>query len=695
MVRWALLSLPLVARASIMGMRSDDLDSESLYKQRYAEAVAQLDIDAVKADLRALFVEPQAFWPPDYGNYAPFFVRLAWHCSGSYRTSDGRGGCDGGRQRFDPERSWADNTNLDKARKLLVPIKEKYGLGLSWGDLMILAGTTAVESMGGPILGFCAGRIDEPNGWDSVELGPTPIQEKLLPCKVNGQCKSPLGATTIGLIYVNPEGPMGNPIPAQSAGEVRDTFGRMNMDDSETVALIGGGHAFGKTHGACPAGPGPSPKDDPANPWPGMCGTGRGNDTYTSGFEGPWTHTPTWWSNAYFQDLLAHEWEAWKGPGGKFQWRIKNPVGNESQIMRLTSDMSLINDEHYLPLVQQFAQDVSAFDDAWKHAWYKLTTRDMGPVTRCVGKYVPPAQPWQHPLPAPPAVLADFRAVRRAVVEILHTSNPVLPADVFDGQPYYGALFVRLAWRCAGTFRKTDYLGGCNGARLRFSPEKEWPANAALDKTLQLLQPIKQRFGDALSWADLIILAGSTAIEEAGGRKMTFCGGRTDAEDGSGSTFLEPKINGETKELLLLRESIKGKGLSLREMAVLNGGGHTLGKMHADRSGFEGSWTATPTNFSNSWFKNLITEDYEEITLANGKKQYKAKGKELYMLSSDMMFLWDAELMAIVQEYAADNELFLDHFSKAWTKVINADRFDGPVGNVCDHHQAESVEITV
>merc|ERR1719498_1215472 len=346
-------------------------------------------------------------WPADYGNYGPFFVRLAWHCSGSYRTSDGRGGCDGGRQRFEPERSWPDNTNLDKARKLLQPIKLKYP-SISWGDLFILAGTTAVQDMGGPILGFCGGRQDDDDGFWSQELGPTPEQEEYAPCPVNGKCKSPLGSTTVGLIYLNPEGPMAQPIPNASALEVRDTFGRMAMNDSETVALIGGGHAFGKTHGACPLGPGLPPKDDPLNPWPGKCGDGKLTNAYTSGIEGPWTENPTEWDNSYFTNLLDYDWSVGKGPGGKYQWHVskgKSPRapradGNGYQnIQMMTSDISLISDPIYLNIVKKYANDSKAFDNAFAHAWYKLTTRDMGPRTRCLGKNVPPAQEFQYPLP--------------------------------------------------------------------------------------------------------------------------------------------------------------------------------------------------------------------------------------------------------------------------------------------------------
>jgi len=656
----------------------------------YTAALAKLDLDAVKEDLKKLFKFSQDFWPADYGNYGPLFVRLAWHCSGSYRTSDGRGGCDGGRQRFDPERSWADNTNLDKARALLWPIKEKYGLGLSWGDLMILAGTTAVESMGGPILGFCAGRIDDTDGSASYDLGPTPQQEQDKPCPINGQCKTPLGSTTIGLIYLNPEGPMAQPLPHQSAAEVRDSFGRMNMNDSETVALIGGGHAFGKTHGACPAGAGPSPKEDPTNPWPGECGTGKGKDAFTSGFEGPWTTTPTWWGNEYFRNLLAHKWEVHKGPGGHFQWRISNATGDLAKLMRLTTDISLTQDPTgtYQQLVQDFAGDQEKFNHAWKHAWYKLTSRDMGPVTRCMGKDVPPPQPWQHPLPPTPSKLADFAHVKMEVKRTLKSRSSILPPDEFNGEPYYGALYVRLAWQCASTFRQTDYLGGCNGARIRLSPAKFWPANAALDKALLLLKPIKDQFGSGLSWADLIVLAGSVALEEAGGKQIGFCGGRTDAEDGSGWQYLEPKVSGATNSTVALKDFVQGMGLSYREMAALIGGGHSLGKMHPDRSGFQGSWTEDPTRLSNDYFRTLLTETWEKFTTPGGLQQFKAKGKNLYMLNIDLLFMYDAELQSITQEYASDNELFLQDFTTAWTKIVNADRFDGPTANICEKEGA-------
>jgi len=374
----------------------------------YEKAVSELDIHAVQKDLKELFKNSQKEWPADYGNYGPFFIRLAWHCSGSYRDTDGRGGCSGGRQRFDPERSWEDNTNLDKARALLQPIKDKYGLGLSYGDLFIMAGTTAIQVMGGPTVGVCVGRVDDDDGSRSLDLGPTAEQEEFAPCAVNGNCSAPLGATTVGLIYVNPEGPMGVPEPAPSALEVRDTFSRMGMNDEETVALIGGGHAFGKTHGACPKGPGTAPDQTPAGQpaWHGLCGSGAeqgiGSNAFTSGFEGSWTRDPTKWDNEYFTNLLNYDWEVWMGPGGHNQWRVKGgksptargafcpdagkPGGDskdktcKEDVMMLTSDISLLHDPEnkYQAIVKKFAKDSEALDKAFATAWHKLTTRPFG-----------------------------------------------------------------------------------------------------------------------------------------------------------------------------------------------------------------------------------------------------------------------------------------------------------------------------
>jgi len=648
------------------------------------------NFDDVIDDVNTLLTDSKEFWPADYGNYGPLFIRLAWHSAGTYRSSDGRGGGNGGRQRFEPERSWPDNTNLDKARRLLVPIKQKYGEALSWGDLIIIAGNNAIQNMGGPILGFCGGRTDALDGSDSVMLGPSKEQEKLMPCPVNGACKSPLGSSTVGLIYVNPAGPMGVPVPKKSSLDIRDVFGRMNMNDTETVALIGGGHSFGKCHGACPAGAGKPPNEDPINPWPGRCGKGKGNDTFTSGFELVWTTNPTIWDNEFFKNLLSFEWQIYKGSGNNFQWTMKgdhrpsapSADGQKKQtIGMLTSDLALIHDDIYLNIVKRFANDQDSFDTAFAHAWYKLTTRDMGPVTRCIGNKVPAAQPWQYPLPPPPKDSPNFSSVRKNIRKILNKNRGAI------------GKFVRLAWQSISTFRSTDYLGGGNGARIRFSPQKDWPVNKNLNKVLYLLQPVKDRFGDSLSWADLIVLAGNTAIERAGGRRMAFCGGRTDALDGEGSTDLKPKITGDFYDSLAqLKEFIKVMGLTLREFTVLNAGGYAIGQTTPcdglfcmrDMAGFKSN---IDHRLSNRFFAILKSKNWTKHTTQTStfkKRVYKSIDGQTLMFSTDIMFHDDPELKGIAEEYVYDNERFLDDFAAAWTKIANADRFDGPYGNLCN-----------
>jgi len=346
-------------------------------KEAYDAAVEKLDMEAVKSDMSKLLKDSKECWPADFGNYGPFMVRLAWHCSGSFRKSDGAGGCGGGRMRFEPERSWPDNTNLDKARALLDPLKEKYGDALSWGDLFILAGTTALRDAGAPIKRMCFGRPDEPNGEASLALGPTALQAEQMPCEVNGECKPPLGATTVGLIYVNPEGPMANPVPELSAKDVRQTFEAMGHSDRNTVALVGGGHAIGKAHGACEKSPGLLPKDafkKGEMPWMGECNSGKGNDTVTSGFEGAWTTNPLTWDNEYYKAMIGNEWEKHKGPGGHWQWRVKGGDKTGNNLMRLTADLALLHDEKYLAVVKEFAEDMDAFNEAFDDAWFDLTT---------------------------------------------------------------------------------------------------------------------------------------------------------------------------------------------------------------------------------------------------------------------------------------------------------------------------------
>jgi len=644
------------------------------------------DYKAVILDLKTLMTESQEFWPADFGHYGPLLIRLAWHTAGSYRTSDGRGGADGARIRFNPEASWPDNTNLDKARTLLWPIKQKYGSALSWGDLIILAGNTAIESMGGPILGFCGGRVDARDGSESIVLGPSSQQEKLMPCKIAGRCESPLGTSTIGLIYVNPEGPNGVPNPYRSAEDIAGVFSRMGMNRSETVALIGGGHTTGKSHGPCPAGAGPGPLENPENPWPGKCGSGKGKDVFTSGFELTWTTKPTTWDNEYFRYVLDLDWRVRKGPGHHHQWEPHGQKpqapsafgrGNET-IGMLTSDIALKVDSSYRKIVKSFKDDLDTFNHAFKHAWYKLTTGDMGPRSRCINEDAPPAQPFQNPLPDPPAHLPNYQDVKKRIIEVTERNADAL-----------GKL-TRLAWQCISSFRATDYLGGCNGARLRFPPQKNWPGFANLDQALRYLQPVKTQFA-SLSWADLIVLAGNTAMELAGSKMLTFCGGRTDAPDGRGSQFLFPKISGHADESVEeLKYYISLMGVSKREFAALNGIGYAIGDtadcdgLFCRRNSFYGSKSVSQ-GLSNIFFLDLLSNSWQDVSVAEtGKKMYKAKGKkELLMLRTDFIFSFDPELLAIAQEFAADNQMFLREAATAWTKLANADRFAGPSGNIC------------
>ncbi|KAG2448406.1 hypothetical protein HYH02_006298 [Chlamydomonas schloesseri] len=684
------------------------------------EAVAKLDLAAVKADLKALMTDSQDWWPADWGHYGPLFVRQAWHCAGSYRTSDGRGGCDGGRQRFDPERSWDDNTNLNRAKTLLWPIKQKYGAGLSWGDLIILAGDVAISSMGGPVLGFCGGRIDDLDGYESLPLGPSPEQEALMPCPVQGDCKSPLGQNTLGLIYVNPEGPMGKPVPEESAPQIRAVFGRMGMDDAETVALIGGGHAFGKAHGACPSGPGPSPAEQPEAPWPGTCGDGKGNNTFTSGFEGPWTTTPTAWGNQYFQNLLDYNWEVHVGPGGHHQWRPKAKDAQSKApppgVMMLTTDVALLHDPDYLELVKTYAANLTALEFKFKHAWYKLVTRDMGPVTRCLGPDVPPPQPFQAPLPPPPPGPApDYAALARDIARALRRPSPAAEPDTVGGKPYYGALFATLAWQCASSYRETDYAGGCNGARIRFAPQKDWPENAYMDSVLAVLEPLKAAHaGTTLSTADLIVLAGTVALQQAlaeaeaeqqqapgcnrgGGKgllqlqgstctasgvRLRFCGGRVDAPEGEHAAQVQPPRVLANK-ILQVRDNARVMGLSMREAVALAARPRSPSQQR--RLGYSGSWTHTPSHLSNQYFKVLLDETWLRTNSSEGLEEFAAAGGTgLFMTPTDLAIKWDAEMLAIAQEFATDNKAFLQTFASAWSGLMNADRFDGPDGNVCE-----------
>jgi catalase (peroxidase I) len=557
---------------------------------------------------------------------------------------------------------------------LLQPIKLKYGDALSWGDLIVLAGTTAIEDMGGPVLGFCGGRIDDMDGTASMKLGPTAEQAATDPCPTNGNCSLPIGTTTIGLIYVNPEGPMGVPDPVASFPQVRDSFSRMAMNDSETVALIGGGHAFGKTHGACTLGPGPAPDVQPENSWPGLCGSGslmgKANNTFTSGFEGPWTHTPTQWSNRYFNNLIDFNWTNQTGPGGKQQWQA-----NGTTTMMLTTDISLLHDENYSALVTQFANDLGALNNSFAHAWYKLVSRDMGPRARCTGNNIPPAQSFQNPLPATPSVLANFTAVKQLIVKAMHADSTV------------AASLVHLAYQCASTFRQTDYQGGCNGASIRFAPQNTWSVNNGTGTIISWLNTsVKNAYSGTgyLSYADTIVLAGQAAVEFTSGMQLTFCPGRTDASDGLASQYLTPRSYNDsnvTLSLLEVRDLQEISGLTARQWVVLHG--RLRSSANQVLQGYSGSWTTSSTLLSNAYFSTLLNNTWQLQTSASGLNEYAASG--VYMTPHDVALIWDAEYLAIVQEYASNNTLFLQDFASTWTTLMNIDRFDGPTGNLCNN----------
>jgi catalase (peroxidase I) len=546
-----------------------------------------------------------------------------------------------------------------------------------------LAGTTAIEDMGGPVLGFCGGRIDDMDGTASLKLGPTAEQQAIAPCNTNGNCTLPIGTTTIGLIYVNPEGPMGVPDPVGSFPQVRDTFSRMAMNDSETVALIGGGHAFGKTHGACTLGAGPAPNVQPNNPWPGLCGNGtsmgKGSNAFTSGFEGPWTLTPTKWSNEYFNNLINFNWTSHLGPGGKFQWEA-----NGSTTMMLTTDISLLHDANYTSLVNQYATSLDALNNAFSHAWYKLVSRDMGPVSRCLGNNVPPAQNFQYPLPSTPSVLANFTAVMGMLQTAMQADSTL------------AASLVHLAFQCASTFRQTDYLGGCNGARIRFSPQNTWSVN---NGTSSIISWLKTNIMDmyngtgALSYADTIVLAGHTAVEQLSGMPMMFCPGRTDASEGSGSDYLTPRSYNDsnvTMTLIEVRDQQEISGLTPRQFVVLHG--RLRSSTYQVLQGYSGSWTSQATSLSNAYFVTLLNYTWQLQSSSSGLNEYAAvEGTSVYMTPSDVALIWDAEYLSIVQEYASNNTLFLQEFTSAWTTLANIDRFSGPTGNVCSNITINSV----
>jgi catalase-peroxidase len=675
----------------------------------YAKEFEALDFAAVKADLRALMTDSQEWWPADYGHYGPFFIRMAWHSAGTYRTSDGRGGGGEGLQRFAPLNSWPDNANLDKARRLLWPIKAKYGRQLSWADLFILTGNAALESMGFETFGFGGGRADV---WQADQTYWGTEQEWLADNRYTGDrvLENPLGAVQMGLIYVNPEGPNGVPDPLASARDIRETFGRMAMNDVETVALIAGGHTFGKTHGAAPAidHVGPEPEAAPIQQmglgWKNSFGTGDGDDTITSGLEGAWTPTPITWDNSYFDTLFAYEWELTTSPAGAKQWvpaggaaadavpDPHDPSKRHAPVM-LTTDLALRMDPIYEPISRRFHENPAEFADAFARAWFKLTHRDMGPKARYLGPDVPAENLiWQDPVPAPTLPLISAADVATLKGKVLDTGLSV-------------AELVRTAWASASTFRGTDKRGGANGARIRLEPQNSWEANNPAETTsvLRHLEAIQAEFnaagGAQVSLADLIVLAGSAAVEKAAkdaGVTVTvpFTPGRTDATqemtDVASFAVLEPTADGfrnylakghvQTAEFLLV-DKANLLDLTAPEMTVLVGGMRSLG---ANYDGSDlGVLTATPGTLTNDYFVNLLdmgtvwtpTSDTEQTFEGRDRKTGAHKWNATRV---DLVFGSNSQLRALAEVYGSSDAKvkFVNDFVAAWDKVMMSDRFD-------------------
>jgi catalase-peroxidase len=667
----------------------------------YAEEFKKLDLDAVIKDLHALMTDSQDWWPADFGHYGGLFIRLAWHSAGTYRVSDGRGGAGGGQQRFAPLNSWPDNANLDKARRLLWPIKQKYGRRISWADLFVLVGNVALESMGFKTFGFGGGRADT---WEPQELYWGPEGTWLGDERYSGerQLQKPLGAVQMGLIYVNPEGPNGKPDPVAAAYDIRETFARMAMNDEETVALIAGGHTFGKTHGAGdPSFMGPEPEgsqiEDQGLGWRSKHGTGFGADTITGGPEVIWSQTPTKWSNNYFENLFKHEWELEKSPAGAQQWRAKNaeptiPDPHNPSAKRvptmLTTDLSMKADPAYEKISRRFLEHPDEFADAFARAWFKLTHRDMGPIQRYLGPLVPKETLiWQDPIPAVDHELINEQDIATLKAKILDSGLTV-------------SQLVSTAWASASTFRGSDKRGGANGARIRLEPQKNWDVNnpAQLSTVLEKLESIQKDFNKKVSLADLIVLGGCAAIEKAakdGGHdvKVPFTPGRMDASqdqtDVESFAPLEPTADGfrnyySGQQLMMPEEALIDRAELLRltapEMTVLIGGLRVLG---ANAGGSKhGVFTKQPGTLTNDFFLNLLSMNTRwQPNGADGVYS----GHDRHTNEStwtatrvDLIFGSHSELRAIAEVYAcADSkEKFVNDFVAAWNKVMNLDRFD-------------------
>jgi catalase-peroxidase len=678
----------------------------------YAEAFKKLDYAAVKRDLHALMTDSQPWWPADYGHYGPFFIRMAWHSAGTYRTADGRGGAGAGQQRFAPLNSWPDNGNLDKARRLLWPIKQKYGANLSWADLMILAGNVAIESMGGPVFGFGGGRADvwEPEKdvyWGTEEkwVGEEGNETRIQPDKEMA-LEEPLAAIQMGLIYVNPEGPGGVPDALQSARDIRETFRRMGMNDEETVALTAGGHTFGKAHGAGDAklvGTSPEGADiaQQGLGWTSGHESGMGDHTITSGIEGAWTPTPTTWDMDYFNMLLDHDYELTRSPAGAKQW---HPVGDPPETlapaahtpgkrvptMMTTADMALKFDPEYRKVMEKFRADPAYFADQFARAWFKLCHRDMGPKARYLGPEVPAEDLiWQDPIPAhegPTLSEADIRDLKDAIA-----SSDLSIADM-----------VRTAWASASTYRGSDHRGGANGARIRLAPQKDWDVNEPdkLARVLKVYEDIKAGSGKNVSIADLIVLGGSVGIEKAAKAaghdiEVPFTPGRTDASqeqtEVEGFHWLEPRADGfrnylqvrfnvPTEELLIDRSQLLG--LTAPQMTVLVGGLRVLGINHKDSR--DGVLTDRPGQLTNDFFVNLLdmgtawkqVDDHSDETFVGTDRD--THEQRWTATRTDLVFGSNSQLRALAEVYASADagQKFVRDFVTAWVQVMNADRFD-------------------
>jgi catalase-peroxidase len=674
----------------------------------YAKEFATLDYAAVKSDLAALMTASQDWWPADYGHYGPFFIRMTWHSAGTYRVKDGRGGAATGTQRFAPLNSWPDNGNLDKARALLLPIKQKYGRKLSWADLMILAGNVALETMGFKTFGFGGGREDVWAPEEDIYWGPETTWLGDERYSGDHDLMNPLGAVQMGLIYVNPEGPNGVPDPLASARDIRETFARMAMNDEETVALVAGGHTFGKAHGAGdPTLVGPEPEGAPMEQmglgWKNRLGTGKGVHTTTSGIEGAWTATPITWDNSYFDTLFGYEWELTRSPAGAQQWTPTDPAARTTvpdahdptrthAPMMTTADMALRVDPVYEPISRRFQQNPAAFADAFARAWFKLCHRDMGPVVRYLGPEVPQeVMIWQDPVPAVDHALiaaADIAALKTAIL----ASGPTI------------AELVGTAWASAATFRNSDKRGGANGARIRLAPQTDWEVNnpPTLRRVLAALEGVRATFaasGKQVSMADLIVLGGGAAVEAAAksaGHTVTvpFTPGRTDATseqtDAASFAVLEPTADGfrnflgkghtlAAEELMVDRAQLLA--LSAPEMTVLVGG---LRALNANTNGSaHGVLTARPESLTNDFFVNLLDLNTEWQPVADSDDLFEGRNRATGAVKwtatrCDLVFGSNSQLRAIAEVYGSSDsqQKFTADFVAAWTKVMNLDRFD-------------------